>query len=167
MSNLYETSPLPQESSWWSLNQQYGIQRGAQKYLWRNFNSSNQSDFLGIFAIPWVAKTLFFCTQYCKSLGYHRKNDKIAMSKCKNECRINIKQIKKGKYKIPPAEANIPEPDIADIEEGAKADRLSGTPPEGEKSNTGLIVGGIVAFLFLIAIVIVFFKFFGKEKESK
>lgn len=49
-----------------------------------------------------------FCRKYVKSLGYLRSEkkggDKAAFIQAMNECLVNFKQIKKGRYKIKPAD---------------------------------------------------------------
>lgn len=125
-----------------------------------------------------------FCRKYIKSLGYLRREkiggDKRAYIQAMNECLVNFKKIKKGQYKIKPADNMGAMTNVdallleTEKETGVKANdpRVEQTPPptqqeamaeanaarQAEKEGTGMnktwIIVAVVAVVVIVAVVI-------------
>lgn len=125
-----------------------------------------------------------FCRKYIKSLGYLRREksggNKAAFIQAMNECLVNFKKIKKGRYKIKPADnmgamTNVDALLLETEEEtGVKANdpRVEQTPPptqqeamaevnaarQAEGAGTGMsktwIIVAVVAVVVIVAVVI-------------
>ena len=122
-----------------------------------------------------------FCRKYVKSLGYLRSEkkggDKAAFIQAMNECLVNFKRIKKGQYKIKPADnlgamtdvaallndaeretgvsKNDPSTDMvtAPTQQEAMAEANALRQAEGGGNKTWIIVAA-VAVVVIVAVVI-------------
>ena len=125
-----------------------------------------------------------FCRRYIKSLGYLRREkiggNKVAYIQAMNECLVNFKKIKKGRYKIKPADNMGAMTNVdallleAEKETGIKANdpRIDQVPPptqqeamaeanaarQAEGAGTGMnktwIIVAVVAVVVIVAVVI-------------
>lgn len=135
--------------------------------------------FIGVVAAPLLGVGIYrrnFCGRYCKSLGYLRSSDKNAFKICINDCMVNFKKIKRGKYKIKPFDAmgtaNV-DALLADAEKDTKVSRTEGdkeisqseitdlvnkTTEDTKGSNLWLYIGGGIALVLVIVIVILLLR---------
>jgi hypothetical protein len=125
-----------------------------------------------------------FCRKYVKSLGYLRSEkkggDKAAFIQAMNECLVNFKQIKKGRYKIKPADnmgsmtdvaallndaeretgvsKNDPSTDMVTAPTQQEAMAEANAARQAEKEGTGMnktwIIVAVVAVVVIVAVVI-------------
>lgn len=118
-----------------------------------------------------------FCGRYCKSLGYLRSSDKNAWKVCVNDCMINFKKIKRGKYKIKPFDAMGGDTNVDDLlaqaERETKISRTEGdkeisqseitdvvnkTTQDTKGSNLWIYIGGGIALILVVIIVILLLR---------
>lgn len=141
-----------------------------------------ESNVLGVAALGLTYRRNF-CRRYIKSLGYLRREkiggNKVAYIQAMNECLVNFKKIKKGRYKIKPADnmgamtnvdallleaeketgikANDPRidqvPEPTQQEAMAEANAARQAEKDGNKNRTWIIVAA-VAVVVIVAVVI-------------
>jgi hypothetical protein len=157
-----------------------GLGPGGELVQESNFDddgADGESGFLALGALSLYRQT--YCKRLCRSLGYEKKEklggDKRAFLKCKSECLINFKAIKKKRYKIIPASPADPEVDLdlldkeTSAETGVKPTAAdverapSPTPaelaPEQKKSKTMMyVIIGVVLLLVIVGAVIMMRK---------
>lgn len=116
-----------------------------------------------------------YCGKYCKSLGYMKSDDKTAFKKCKNSCKINYPNARKGKWKYPEApagaEANLSPDELAK----QSAQTVNSMPPQAvnainaqdmadsqslkKGSNTTMyILIGVIAVILIIGTILLIRK---------
>lgn len=107
--------------------------------------------------------------KYCKSLGYMKKADRGAFTKCKNATKVNYVKAKKGEWTYPAApegaesEINLEQlaaetmQEVSTIPPGQvdAAVNRTGDVPVSAKSNSIYWIIGIVLLLVIIAIIVV------------
>jgi hypothetical protein len=143
------------------------------------YGSSEMESGLLPLAIPAIFKQTY-CKRVCRSLGYEKKEklggDKGAFLRCKSDCLIHFKDVKKGKYKIKPAEpgasvdlaaldketaaeTGVKAPTAAELEKSTDMTPAEAEAAAGGKSNTMMyIIIAVVALVIIVGAVLMMRK---------
>ena len=122
---LYDGVPTLQESGFESLKNpgavlSKGVVGAGMNQHWAlmydGVPNLQESPFLAAGLAALSLHRRVFCSKYVKSLGYLRREkiggDKVSYIQAINECLVNFKKIKKGSYKIKPADLQGSKTDI-------------------------------------------------------
>lgn len=152
-----------------------GLGPGGELVQESNFNDRGDESGLLLQLAGFGLYKQTYCKRLCRSLGYEKREklggDKSAFSKCKNDCVVHFKEIKKKKYKINPATPKDPEVDLDAIdsetskETGVKptaedVERSAPTPEEiaaagggGNKTMIYVLIGVVLLVIIIAAVM--------------